>query len=53
MIVDLREWYRLHERSEEYDEVRRCWRIVKDTGSTFTTPDERLAAGNRLAELLG
>lgn len=47
-----REQQRAHEDAATLAEVRRLWRIVHDYGSTFSTPRERLAAGDRLRSLL-
>jgi hypothetical protein len=43
---------RVYADAETYHEVRAAWRILHDYGSEFTTPRERLAAGDRLRELL-
>ena len=45
--------HRAHEDALTLAEVRRLWAQVHDYGSTFTTPRERLAAGERLRDLLG
>ena len=43
---------RVYTDAETYHEVRAAWRILHDYGSKFTTPKERLAAGDRLRDLL-
>jgi hypothetical protein len=44
---------RVYADAEAFHEVRAAWRIVHDYGGTFTTPEERLAAGEMLRQRLG
>lgn len=52
-LPDAREQRRLAEASEQLAELKDLWRIRADLAGSFTTPEKRLAASERIAELLG